>query len=130
MSSAQPAQEAVGAGVYLVGRSKGGQHERLFENTVRGAGVRGRKARCGPGRAGAAFVAAREPIIGVGRRGTGRMGLRGRGFRAKAIMRPPGKQGHGRGRGRRLHCLAASRETDCTGAASARLRQVHGLRWP
>ena len=64
------------------------------------------------------------------RRGTGRMGLRGRGFRAKAIMRPPGKQGHGRGRGRRLHCLAASRETDCTGAASARLRQVHGLRWP
>ena len=57
MSSAQPAQEAVGAGVYLVGRSKGGQHERLFENTVRGAGVRGRKARCGPGRAGAAFEA-------------------------------------------------------------------------
>ena len=68
MSSAQPAQEAVGAGVYLVGRSKGGQHERLFENTVRGAGVRRRKARCGPGRAGAAFVAAREPIIGVGAR--------------------------------------------------------------
>ena len=31
MSSAQPAQEAVGAGVYLVGRSKGGQHERPLE---------------------------------------------------------------------------------------------------
>ena len=72
MSSAQPAQEAVGAGVYLVGRSKGGQHERPLERppryTVRGAGVRGRKAGCGPGRAGAAFVAAREPIIGVGAR--------------------------------------------------------------
>ena len=105
MSSAQPAQEAVGAGVYLVGRSKGGQHERPLERRVHGA--RGRSART-----------------------RGRMGLRGRGFRAKAIMRPPGKQGHGRGRGRRLHCLAASRETDCTGAASARLRQVHGLRWP
>ena len=56
------AQEAVGAGEYLVGRSKGGEY------TVRGAGVRGRKARCVPGRAGAAIVAAREPIIGVGAR--------------------------------------------------------------
>lgn len=130
MSSAQPAQEAVGAGVYLVGRSKGGQHERPLERRVHGA--RGRSARTrGPMWA----RSSRSCVCGSSRtdnwrRGTGRMGLRGRGFRAKAIMRPPGRQGRGRGRGRRLHWLATSRETDCTGAASARLRQVYGLRWP
>ena len=42
--------------------------EKASEYTVRGAGVRGRKARCGPGRVGAAFVAAREPMMGVGAR--------------------------------------------------------------
>ena len=66
MSSAQPAQEAVGAGVYLVGRSKGGQHERPLERRVHGA--RGRSARTRGPMWASAFVAAREPIIGVGAR--------------------------------------------------------------